>query len=166
MGIKVNVDARIAHCCDEHDACYGICGISRDFCDEEFNRCMNKGCGKDQQCLQSASMITMGASLFGCEPYLQGQRDDCDCLEEFEFEQRVTETLKELYGSLDEEHRKTDEELTQIREKYKGKETKLVNNILKKYPKQLIQMVEMNTGKPIKQRKRKERSKRKRKAEL
>ena len=63
-----------------------VCGISRDYCDDQFGKCMKKGCGKDQECISSASMITMGASLFGCEPYLKGQRDDCDCLESSKLE--------------------------------------------------------------------------------
>mmetsp|Transcript_40390 Transcript_40390/g.66343 ORF Transcript_40390/g.66343 Transcript_40390/m.66343 type:complete len:230 (+) Transcript_40390:28-717(+) len=149
MGIKVNVDPRIKHCCNTHDACYGVCGISRDFCDLQFKRCMDKGCKGDQQCISSAGMITMGAQLFGCEPFLQGQQSDCDCLNEFEFQQRIVPTLKEMYQQLPADSRKSDDEIEKIREKYKGKEAKLINFILEKYPQHLIELVDMETGQPL-----------------
>ena len=110
---------------------------------------MKKGCGKDKECISSANMITMGAQLFGCEPYLKGQRDDCDCLDDYTFVERVEYTLKELYDKLPKDKQKTSEELKGIREKYKGKEDKLINKILKKYPKELIQMVDWD-GNPLK----------------
>lgn len=126
-----------------------VCGISRDFCDEDFDKCMKKGCGKDQECISSAGMITMGAKLFGCEPYLKGQRQDCDCLDGYKLDERVMLTLNELYGKLPKDKQKTEDELKEIREKYRGKEDKLINNILKKYPMELITMVDWNE-KPLK----------------
>merc|ERR1712157_571295 len=102
---------------------------------------MNKGCGKDAECKSSAQMITMGAQLFGCGPFLDGQQKDCDCLNETDLKERVLITLTELYSKLPQDKQKTFEELESILEKYKGKETKLINSIIKKYPKQLIQMV-------------------------
>ena len=142
-----------------------VCGISRDYCDDQFHKCMKRGCGKDKDCMSSASMITMGAQLFGCDPFLRGQREDCDCLHGYQLDERVMHTLKELYDKLPEDKRKTDEELKTVREKYKGKEDKLVNNILKKYPKELIMMVDWD-GKPLKKDKKKGRKKGKEKAEL
>merc|ERR1712003_449366 len=126
--MRVNVDERIKHCCDFHDSCYGICGISRNFCDKDFQKCMNKECGKDKECKSSAQMITMGAQLFGCGPFLEGQQSDCDCLDENAFEERVLMTLNELYSKLPQDMQKTKEQLQAIKEKYKGKEVKLVNN--------------------------------------
>eukprot|EP00485_Elphidium_margaritaceum_P015987 CAMPEP_0202726546 /NCGR_PEP_ID=MMETSP1385-20130828/184666_1 /ASSEMBLY_ACC=CAM_ASM_000861 /TAXON_ID=933848 /ORGANISM="Elphidium margaritaceum" /LENGTH=109 /DNA_ID=CAMNT_0049392767 /DNA_START=306 /DNA_END=635 /DNA_ORIENTATION=- len=91
----------------------------------------------------------MGAQLFGCEPFLQGQQSDCDCLNEFEFQQRIVPTLKEMYQQLPADLHKSDEEIDKIREKYKGKEAKLINFILEKYPQHLIELVDMETGQPL-----------------
>eukprot|EP01084_Bolivina_argentea_P262374 443659_1 len=163
MGIRVNLDSRIEHCCDTHDACYSVCGISRDYCDMQFNKCIKKGCGKDHECASSADMITMGTALFGCEPFLKTQRESCDCLKGHQFNERVTNTLKEMYSKLTDKHKKTDDELQEIQDKYKGKEDKLVNNILKKYPKELIVMEDMSAGnkkrKPTNRRKRRQKYK-------
>eukprot|EP00483_Globobulimina_turgida_P001601 UN01603 len=122
MGIKVTLDPRVEHCCDTHDACYAVCGISRDYCDSQFNKCVVKGCGKDEDCASSAAMITMGASLFGCEPFLETQKESCDCLKGNDYDERVLDTLKEIYAKLDDENKKTEQELQEIQAKYKGKE--------------------------------------------
>ena len=132
-----------------------VCGISRNYCDQQFNTCMQKGCGQDTKCKESAQMITMGAQLFGCGPYLEGQRKECDCLPQDQFDKRVIKTLKEMYDKLPTEYQKTEEKLEQIREKYRGKEGKLLNNILKKYPKYLIEMVDFD-GNPLKTKPKKE----------
>ena len=93
-------------------------------------------------------MITMGAQLFGCGLFLEGQEKDCDCLDEKELNERVLITLNELYDKLPENKQKTTKELNKVQQKYKGKEVKLINNILKKYPKELIQMVDWD-GNPV-----------------
>ena len=87
-------------------------------------------------------MITMGVQLFGCEPFLEGQRE-CDCLKGKSLDDAVMNTLRELYDRLPEKSRKTEEELIKLREKYRKKEYKLIDKLLNKYPKQLIEMVEM-----------------------
>lgn len=88
----------------------------------------------------------MGVQLFGCEPFLKAQRDGCDCLKPKELEEGVMQTLRELYEKLPEENQKTEEQLIELKEKYWGKEYKLINKILNKYPKHLIEMEQMPTG--------------------
>ena len=116
-----------------------VCGISRNFCDLQFNKCIKSRCKKDNDCIQSAGLITMGVQMFGCEPFLKAQREGCDCLKGKELDDGVMRTLKELYGKLPEENRKTEEQLVALKEKYWGKEHKLVNKILNKYPQHLIE---------------------------
>ena len=48
------------YCCDRHDACYGMCGVPKAFCDDDFKTCMLKQCRtdykKNKQCPQAAEV--------------------------------------------------------------------------------------------------------------
>ena len=89
--------------------------------------------------------MTMGVKLLGCGVFLEGQEEGCDCLKDYEYDERVLSFLKEMYNKLDDDKQKTEEELTKIQTKYKGKEDKLLNNIIKKYPKQMIKFEDMHS---------------------
>ncbi len=50
-------------------------------CDSEFSACMKSICHKlgSESCSSSASMYHMGVSTMGCNPYLESQKEACDC---------------------------------------------------------------------------------------
>ncbi len=56
-------------CCDHHDACYATCGISKDYCEKEFEKCMKRLCkeafSSNDRCEGAASTYAMGTAMFG-----------------------------------------------------------------------------------------------------
>jgi len=94
-GIKINVNNDIEECCDLHDACYSICGISRDFCEQQFDKCLKQKCRNfnnnnnnnnnrhgiknEQNCLETINLLTMGSSMFGCQSFVSSQNESCIC---------------------------------------------------------------------------------------
>lgn len=137
--MKVSVDPRIPECCDIHDACYEICGISRNFCDKKFNQCMNRRCEGDRECMSSASMITMGVAIFGCSPFISAQQQACDCISiGNQFQTRVLQTLLEFRSKLPEKSKKSEKQLQESMKKYHGKEEIIIYKNLRRYAKYLI----------------------------
>ena len=73
--------------CNEHDRCYGKCGVSKDRCDREFSQGMNKYCESQrkrsidlyQKCMGIASLYTTGVMTLGCSFYLDAQKQGCIC---------------------------------------------------------------------------------------
>jgi hypothetical protein len=49
-----------SYCCDRHDACYGMCGAPKAYCDDDFKSCMLKQCSttysKNKQCPTAAEV--------------------------------------------------------------------------------------------------------------
>ncbi|XP_065182617.1 group XIIA secretory phospholipase A2-like [Sycon ciliatum] len=81
-------------CCNKHDICYDTCdggsASGRGVCDKDFEKCMKKTCtrykkagvlrGKEvSQCKSTADMMYAGVVAMGCDPYLESQRDACEC---------------------------------------------------------------------------------------
>ena len=127
-----------------------VCGVSRAFCDDQFGKCLKKKCGNDQECKQKADMMKLGTNIFGCQSFLDGQKDLCKCLslDNEIYNNNVKESIINYYNKLsliDESYGKTNDEIEILIEKYKGKEDKLVFGLLNKYHNHLIEQVEMNT---------------------
>lgn len=78
-------------CCNGHDICYDTCNRQRQDCDHEFKKCMQKVCkqyrksgklssaGKVEECKSTANMMYGGVTAFGCDIYLQSQKEACKC---------------------------------------------------------------------------------------
>ena len=81
QGMKIDVSSypRLELCCDTHDYCYDTCGRKRDDCDNDFTKCLQKTCGKDVNCGNQASLLSMGAEMFGCGAFKAAQRTACLC---------------------------------------------------------------------------------------
>ena len=43
-GIQVNGEEDFTYCCDRHDACYATCGLTKQYCDKDFGKCMKSMC--------------------------------------------------------------------------------------------------------------------------
>lgn len=56
-------------CCDVHDACYATCGISKDHCENDFKRCMQRMCKEiftsNSKCESATETYVMGTTAFG-----------------------------------------------------------------------------------------------------
>lgn len=103
-GLTLNLDSSgdpvaFEGCCDQHDACYSICGISKSICEQDFKKCLDNVCrkskkqkksrggggrgGKDLEeedgCSGLAQMMVMGTSFGGQSFFEQAQEDACEC---------------------------------------------------------------------------------------
>lgn len=128
--------------------------MSRDICDDKFERCLKKKCGKDQQCKSNASLMKLGTNIFGCQPYKEGQRQLCKCYDTrgTEYNDAISKSIRGYYKTLsdiDESYGKTDEEISNLLEKYSGKEDKLVFGLINKYPQHLIRKEKMKGNSKI-----------------
>ena len=132
------------------DAPFIVCGISRDYCDNMFGKCLKKKCGKDQQCKANADLMKLGTNIFGCQPFLDGQKEGCQCLDAAEttqYRDAVFESLTNYYQTLsdvEQSYGKTDQEISTLIEKYVGKEDKVLFGIINKYNKHLIRKTKMD----------------------
>jgi hypothetical protein len=72
-------------CCNRHDIDYDTCGKSRSESDVEFGVCLENVCAKlgpakRAECQGRANLMKMGATSFGCQAYLDSQRNACECV--------------------------------------------------------------------------------------
>jgi hypothetical protein len=109
--LEVKGEEDFTHCCDRHDACYAMCGASKDYCDHDFKSCMIKLCSTNfphnPDCKQAASMYAMGTQLFGSTGFDALQRDHCQCLHRSGVLQHYIDLVDSFYSKhVDPEHRK------------------------------------------------------------
>lgn len=143
---------------------FKFCGISRDYCDKQFNKCLKNKCqnlpknndnnknGKntiqnEEQCLQTTNLLTMGTSMFGCQAFLLAQNQSCICFDANKEENKIDEMLYNIIDSLyysvaknsnNETPKKTQQKIMDILNDYKNKESILIYNIIQKYSKFLV----------------------------
>lgn len=87
MSIDIGHFPAFTEICNEHDRCYGTCGVSKDQCDREFSQRMNKYCKLQrkrsvdlyQNCMGVTSLYTTGVMTLGCSFYLDAQKQACIC---------------------------------------------------------------------------------------
>lgn len=109
--LQVQGEEDFTHCCDRHDACYAMCGASKDYCDNDFKSCMLKLCqtnfAQNPDCKQAASMYAMGTQLFGSTGFDDLQRDHCQCIPRNQVLQHYTSLVEDFYTKhVDPGHRK------------------------------------------------------------
>ena len=67
QGIEVGGEEDFTYCCDRHDACYGTCGLSKEYCDNDFGKCLKNMCKtiftSNPQCTSAASMYQMATQV-------------------------------------------------------------------------------------------------------
>jgi len=119
-------------CCDLHDACYQACGISKALCESEFRRCMKRQCAQDTECSSLADLFAMGTTMFGCQGYVELQKDACECVDNAaQAVERVHTYAKQFYAAFNKTH-----ELPASTENFlhQGKHGELLFRLYRKYP--------------------------------
>lgn len=83
--IQVKGEEDFTYCCDRHDACYATCGSSKEFCDNDFEKCMKGLCNsifsQNVACSNAASTYAMGTQMFGSNGFILSQQDYCICVD-------------------------------------------------------------------------------------
>jgi Group XII secretory phospholipase A2 precursor (PLA2G12) len=42
--LAIDGEEDFTYCCDRHDTCYAMCGASKSFCENDFDKCMKTMC--------------------------------------------------------------------------------------------------------------------------
>ena len=134
-------DFAFEKCCDLHDTCYMTCGVSKAFCEKEFEKCLIGHCKRsykgNAECKSTASTFVMGVEMFGCTGYQESQQEACDCLSDgAKTVERFAEYTSSFYAAYNSTHALPAE----TAQKFSGKEGQLVYALYKKYP-QAIEII-------------------------
>jgi hypothetical protein len=131
-------DFDFSTCCDQHDACYMVCGVSKELCEKDFGACLTSLCetkyDRDKSCSDTANTFVMGVRMFGCPAFMGSQQSACDCVDGSEVEGRTMDAVTKFYARFNPE--KGLPEVEQTVEKNKGKKApSMWRALFKKYPK-------------------------------
>jgi hypothetical protein len=134
--VKLEEDFDFNICCDQHDACYQACGVSKSICETAFNKCLVGLCKanyKDNEvCENTAQMFVLGTKLGGCPGYLESQELGCDCVSTDEAEQAKFVSLFLFYNTHN--NTKTADDVKSALAKYDGKEGTMWAQLFNKFP--------------------------------
>lgn len=92
----------LEQCCHIKDACYQLCGLDKQTCDAELEKCMEKGCSElpdltseelslmtfDEkqkeidECNKMKDMVVLNNNMGGCDEYEAEQERHCKCIDE------------------------------------------------------------------------------------
>lgn len=102
--IELDGEEDFTSCCDEHDACYQVCGMSKKKCDHKFWECMEHMCltvfPENKKCKKAANIYYLGTSTLGNAFYEDAQSDHCMCISDTE----VTGHYRNLIGQFYDKH--------------------------------------------------------------
>jgi len=144
-------------CCLEHDACQQTCGMSSGECHNVFNKCAQKKCKGNENCMFQAQIGQMmsGPSFaddgakhdekegsYACRAYDTWQKDSCECEDDDKWEGSNDKRLKTFYklynpDKLDAEGEIKD--LGEVKKKWKGKESEMFLALTTKYKDKTIE---------------------------
>jgi len=102
MQNKADTDVAVTKCCDQKHACYQTCGAKKKVCDEVFEKCQKRVCGRKmgtakENCEKDAQIQTMMAQFSGCKTWDEKQRASCDCVKAKRAPKRREQTLADFY---------------------------------------------------------------------
>jgi hypothetical protein len=101
--IKVEGEEDFTYCCDRHDACYACCGISKGYCDDDFEKCMLKLCSSNfkssSQCKTAASTYALGTKVFGQTGFIESQNDYCFCEKSDKVDEHYENVIQKFYST-------------------------------------------------------------------
>ncbi|RHY44600.1 hypothetical protein DYB30_010013 [Aphanomyces astaci] len=129
-------------CCNWHDACYGICGISKTLCEKKFSKCMKDKCALEpttelqKSCGTTAELYAMGPNMMGCPAFTAGQKEACECVDESKAATRNRNRLEHFLATHARDGAEA-EDVDALLAKYKGKEPVMFLRLLAKYPEAL-----------------------------
>jgi len=70
-------------CCNTHDDCYNICGVSRAKCDSDLVACISDTSEQpllvQLLCPVQTILMDLGVRLLGCQPFHRTQNNSCIC---------------------------------------------------------------------------------------
>ena len=78
--------------------------------------------------------MVMTANLMGCSPYLDSQKDSCECVAPGVAEEKRKAWMDDFLQRYDEDKTNDEEWKQRIREKYEGKHELMVLRLYQKYP--------------------------------
>lgn len=91
LDFEMNKDTNFVNCCNEHDVCYGTCGMKKDDCDTDFRKCMLQWCSKRHKktekleaCEKRGNIFATTTKIGGCRNYREAQKGACLCTKEDE----------------------------------------------------------------------------------
>lgn len=87
-GIAKGTNFGWTHCCNQHDSCWGDCGKTQSFCDNQFHNCMKSVCDSKYKkwyqypakitCRRTADIWATAVKWNVCR-YIEGQKRLCKC---------------------------------------------------------------------------------------
>lgn len=74
----------LGRCCNGREICLGTCGTTQMYCEEEFEKCMQKVCerpkvGLPKRCQEQIRTFTSVTKVFGLKLHQDWQAERCDC---------------------------------------------------------------------------------------
>ncbi|OQR92727.1 phospholipase A2 [Achlya hypogyna] len=148
MGFSVMADdgTDFTSCCNWHDACYSICGISKNFCERRFEKCMKDKCATEDDpkaCQSMADIYAMGPKLMGCPAYTKAQKEACVCVDK----DKVAAKNRARLEYFLEAHGTGADSVDDLLAKYAGKEPTMFFRLLSKFPDALVIKEKVKTDK-------------------
>ena len=61
-------------CCDQHDYCYGTCGVTQAFCDQQLRDCMQSQASLPE-CQTAIDASSLAVQLLGCDHFIAAQEE-------------------------------------------------------------------------------------------
>lgn len=100
-GLTVGGEEDFTYCCDRHDVCYSSCGMSKDFCEKDFGKCMKNLCHtafpSNPACPGAAQMYQMGTTMFGVKGFGELQNDYCTCIDRTNVIDHYRKLFRDIY---------------------------------------------------------------------
>jgi hypothetical protein len=129
----------IAPCCDIFNACFQICGATKQFCTRNFEKCMESKCNSiaDQdvkkKCEGEAQMKKIMMQISQCREFEDGQKN-CRCVKKDSIDEERTQVVRSFYakfnpGNVDKANALADKATD------KHKLAGLLYKLVEKYPK-------------------------------
>lgn len=103
MGRDIPGDEDFTYCCQLQSLCRSTCGLSQDYCDNDFKKCMLKLCKTNfrhnLQCKEAADVYYMGSSIFGEKVYDDAQALHCTCMGKSEVSKHYLGVFDNIYST-------------------------------------------------------------------
>lgn len=139
-------DNDIAHCCDEYNACLGLCGSNQHLCDSIFKTCSETACAalstndRRDGCNKNLDTKNIIMSLGNCRDFEEGQRTGCECVKTSKAGKIRGEIIKKFYKKFNPDGMgKVDALIEKVTDSKKF--TALMLKLIKKYPKSIRKVV-------------------------
>lgn len=97
-------DPQTEKCCHVRNACYQICGATKEFCDAQFDKCSMAVCdamtsetAKKEQCVKDTELQKTLTKFSGCQVYDQAQGTSCECVMKSKVADSRKQVLQRFY---------------------------------------------------------------------